>query len=315
VSRMNRFVIFICIAFVLCPAACINSSNRGTVLSYVPSSSFAVLRVNWQDVIKDQDLKRIARGAEIEKVFSDLGVATEKATEVVVLGNFEGPGAAGGLITKGNFETREITNSLKQRGWEEKTLAGKQAYVNPRDGSCLTTFDSNLLLFGTESGVKEVVSARTDPELRFTSQPIYKSLLARFEGRRYPILMMIALPQSSQDMANAALQISSTIMDLAGVGPLGELLNRIGYAKGLSCGISRDNDSFPVELAAGMKDEDSAKFVAGTLKLFKKLGAMAPRSSNSQRDIEAARALSSISIERSRDVVSIRLLMPRGAIR
>jgi hypothetical protein len=116
-------------------------------------------------------------------------------------------------------------------------------------------------------------------------------------------------------MADAAIQISSTVMDLAGVGPLGELLNRIGYAKGVGCGISREGESFPVELAASMKDEDSARFIAGTLTLLKGLGGMTPQNAGSPRDIETARALKSMSIERSHNVVSIRMSMPREAMR
>lgn len=63
-----------------------------------------------------------------------------------------------------------------------------------------------------------------------------------------------------------------------------------------------------------MKDEDSAKFIAGALNLLKNLAGLAPPNTNSQRDIEAARALKSMSIERSREVISIRMLMLRAVL-
>lgn len=308
---MNRFVITFCCSFMICLSACIRSGDPRTLLSYVPSSSFAVLAVKWQSVMKDQDLKKIAKGADIEKLFADLGVTSEEVTEFVVFGDLQSSTGSTGLIAKGNFDSKNLVNSLKKRGWEEQDLEGKRIYVNPRDGSCLTTFDANLFMFGTQSGVKAVFIARAKPELRFTSNPAYKTLSARFDGKQYPILMMAAFPQASQDMANAALQISSTVMDLAGVGPLGELLNKIGYAKGLSCGISRNNESFPVEVSAIMKDEESAKFVSGALNLLKSLAALAPQNQGSQRDMEAARAIQNMSIDRSREILSIRMTMAR----
>jgi len=312
---MNRFVISVCCAFMLCMPACSGPANPRGLLNYVPSSSFAVLAVTWSSVLKDQDLKRMAKGSEIEKVFEELGVASDDVTEFVVFGDLQSSTGSTGLIAKGNFDSKSLVKSLKHRGWEEQEFNAKRVYVNPNDGSYLTTFDTNLFMLGTQSGVKAVFNARANPELRFTANPAYRTLATRFEGKRYPILMVAAFPQASQDMASAALQISTTVMDLAGWGPLGELLNKIGYAKGLSCGISRANDSFPVEVSAVMKDEDSAKFVAGALGLLKSLGSLAPANSNSRGDIEAARTLKNLSVERSGEVVSMKMLMPKAALR
>jgi len=312
VKLLNRLAIFVCCALMLQLSACTRSSDRSALLTYVPASSFAVLAVKWHSVMKDQELKRMVKGNEIEKLFEEIGVTSDEVTEFVVFGDLQSSAGSTGLIAKGSFNSKDIVNSLKKRGWEEQDLEGKRIYVNPRDGSCLTTFDAKSFMLGTQSGVRATFAARAEPKLGFISNPAYKTLSVRFERKQYPILMIAALPQASQDMASAALKISSTVMDLAGWGPLGELLNKIGYAKGLSCGISRANDSFPVEVSAVMKDEDSAKFVAGALGLLKSLGGLAPPNSNSRRDIEAARTLKSLSIERSGEVVSMRMLMPKG---
>lgn len=313
-ERMNRLAIASCFTLIIGLSACTRSTDTRSLLGYVPSNSIAVLAVKWQGVAKDQDLKKMVKGREIEKVFADVGVTSEEVTEFVVFGDLSSSTGSTGLLVKGSFNSKELANSVKKRGWEEQDLEGKRIYVNPRDGSCLTVLDSKLFMLGTQSGVKAVFEARLKPELRFTSNPAYKTLSARFEGKRYPILMIAAFPQASQDMANAALQISTTVMDLAGWGPLGELLNKIGYAKGLSCGISRENDSFPIEVSAVMKDEDSAKFVAGALNLLKNLAALAPRNTNSPRDVEAAESLKSLTIDRSREVISMKMKMPRAAL-
>ncbi|MEK6280196.1 MAG: hypothetical protein AABN95_07550 [Acidobacteriota bacterium] len=310
---MIRFAIAVSCGFILCLSACTN--NPRTLVSYVPASSYAVLAVKWHSVEKDPELKRIAKGAEIEKIFADLGVSSQEVSEFAVFGDLQNLASGStGLIAKGTFNTKDLVNSLKKRGWAEEDLEGKRVYVNPSDSSYLTTFDAKMFMLGTQSGVKAVIAARAKPELRFTSNPAYKRLSARFEGKQYPILMIAAFPQATQDMASAALQLSSTVMDLVGVGPLGELLNQIGYAKGLSCGISRTNDAFPIHVSAVMKDEDAAEFVAGTLNILKNVAALARRN-NSQRDVEAAKVLKTISIERSRDVISIRMTMPAPALR
>jgi hypothetical protein len=272
-----------------------------------------VLAVNWKTVRKDPDLKRISKGADVETVFAQLGVGGETVFEFAVFGE---PGssanASNGLIAKGSFDSAEIVKKLKERGWTEQDFEGRRIYVNPGDDSWLTTFDKNLFVMGTESGVKDAIGARAKSENRFTSHPAYKTLSPSFEGKQYPILMMVALPQASQDMANAAVQLTSTAMDLAGVGPLGELLNKIGYAQGLGCAISKKDDSLPVAVSAVMKDEESAKFVSGALNLLKNLGGMVNKNYASKMDPHAARAIQSMSIERNREVVSVKMTMSRS---
>lgn len=120
--------------------------------------------------------------------------------------------------------------------------------------------------------MRDAIGAKTRPQNRFTSNPVYKVLSSQFGGKQYPILMMVALPQASQDMANAAVQLTSTAMNLAGVGPLGDLLDNLAYAQGLGCAISHKDQLFPVVVSAVMKDEESANLVSGTLVLLKNLG-------------------------------------------
>lgn len=292
--------------------SCSKSNSQRALLDYVPSSSYAVLAVDWKTVSKDPDLKRISKGADIEKMFTQLGVDGEMVKEFAVFGEPGGAAAASnGLIAKGSFDSAEIVDELKRRGWAEEVFQGKRIHVNPEDNSWLTTFDKNLFILGTASGVKAAIGAKAKSENRFTSNPAYRTLSARFERKQYPILMMLAVPQASQDMANAAVQLTSTVMDLAGVGPLGDLLNKIGYARGLGCAISHKEDSFPVAVSAVMKDEESAEFVSGALNLLKNLGGMVNKNYASKTDPDAARALQSMSVERSRNVVSVKMTMSR----
>jgi hypothetical protein len=308
--RPSRILIA-CGFLVLC-LACSGSNNQRTLLGYVPSSSYAVLAVNWKTVSKDPDLKRICKGAEIEKLFTQLGVAAESVTEFAVYGDPGAPAESGkGLIVKGSFDTAELVKQLLKAGWAEQELDGRRIYVNSKDAAWLTPFDEHLFVLGTESAVKDAMGARTSPENRFTFHPAYKVMSAHFEGEHYPILMMVALPQASQDVANAAVKLTSAVMNLAGVGPLGDLLDKIGYAQGLACAISHKDESFPVAVSAVMKDEDSAKFVSGALGLLKNLGGIVSKNYSTQTDPDTARAIQSMSVERKREVVSIRMTMSR----
>jgi len=281
-------------------------------LAYVPSSSYTVLAVNWKVAREDPDLKRICKGAEIEKLFAQLGLGEETVTEFAVYRDRGTSAQAGnGLIGKGNFDSSEVVKQLIRMGWAEQNLEGRRIYVNPKDASWLTTFGKNLFAFGTESAVRDAIGAKNKSVNRFTHNPAYKVMASHFEGKQYPILMMIALPQASQDMANAAVQLTATVMDLAGVGPLGDLLTKIGYARSLGCGISHKDEFFPVAVAAVMKDEESAKIVSGSLNLLKNLGGSV---SNYSSQTNVARAIQSMSVERRREVVSVEMTMSTRAV-
>jgi hypothetical protein len=293
--------------------ACSSSESRRSLIGLTPASSFAVLAVDWQKVRNDGELKKVARGAELESVLRELGVASETVTDIAVFSDGrKATDGNTGMIAKGRFSSKDITQGLtNSQKWKQETIDGRRAYVNSVDGSCFLFLESHVFVVSTRSGVSAVIGAAAKPEMRFTASRAYKTLAGRFESKQYPILMMLAFPQTSQDMANAALQISSTVMDLAGIGPLGQLLNKIGYAQALGCAISRNNVSFPLEVFAVMKDEEAAQFVSGGLNLLKTLAALAPTNTQSAQQETAARSLKSMSITRSREVLSIRMIMSR----
>jgi hypothetical protein len=60
-----------------------------------------------------------------------------------------------------------------------------------------------------------------------------------------------------------------------------------------------------------MKDEESAKLVSGALSLLRDLGGMVSKNYTSQSDADAARAIQTMSVERKREVVSIKMTMSR----
>jgi len=311
VSNLKVLLSFACCFLLSCLASCSGSGSQRTLLGYVPSSSYAVLAVNWKTVSRDPDLKRICKGAEIEKLFAELGLG-ETVTEFAVYGDPGGLAqASNGIVVKGSFNANETVKELKRRGWTEQGVEGRRIYVNPKDASWLTPFDRNVFVLGTESAVRDAIGASGRSESRFTSRAAYKVLSSHFVEKQHPILMMVVLPQASQDLANVAVQLTSTAMDLAGVGPLGDLLSKIGTPQGLACGISHRDELFPVAVSAVMKDEESAKLVSGALNLLKSLGGMASHNYANQTNDDATRAIRTMSIDRNREVVFIKMAMSR----
>ncbi len=131
-------------------------------------------------------------------------------------------------------------------------------------------------------------------------------LVPQLTAGGHPISVIVAFPQALQDAGGAAVELSSSLLDFAGLGPLGELLRKIGFAKGLGYSIARRGDAFPVELVAVMKDEEAAGLVSGTLNLLKGLALSLPQSAD---DREAIRPLEDLSVEREGEILTIRFVM------
>lgn len=308
---MSRFLITLAlIAIILFSISC-GSSQRSS-LNYVPSSSYAVVNLRWPTVRGDVDLMRLIKGQQVASMLTHLGIDDSKVTDIVVFGNMQNSSSAiAGLIVKGTFDTKEVVKTIRNQGWTEDTNGSQRIYSHPTDGSCLSTFGPNLFVAGTGPGVRASIEARNRSDQRFTSSVAYKKLAASFEARRYPVVIMVAIPQVTQDMANTALELSSAVMDYAGVGPLGELMNKIGFAQGVGCAISHERDHFSTTLMAIMKDEEAARFVSGTINLLKSLQSMLPPDATKGQSAEAARAFQNMSVDRTREVLKIEMQMSR----
>jgi len=307
---MFRYLSFTLLSLLLFTLSC-SSSERST-LSYVPAASYAVVALNWRTVRSDADLLKIIKGEQLTSMLQHLHLDETKVSEIVVFGNMENSAdGLAGLIVKGSFDSKDLVKSLKSEGWTEQSVGRQQIYLHPTDRSCLTTFGPNLIAAGTVSGVKASIEARANVELRFTSSPSYKKLSSRFQGNKYPVLIMVAIPQVTQDMANTALELSSKVMDYAGVGPLGELVNKIGFAQGFGCAISHEREMFPTNIMAIMKDQESAKLVSGGINLLKALNSMVPQDTSNARNADASRAFQNMSVDRSGEVLEIKLTMSR----
>lgn len=297
--------------YALCLAACGSSSGDRATVRYVPSDSLIALSINWKIVGRAAELKKLVKGEQIESLLGRLHIGGEEVSELSVFSDGQNaPSGSSGIILRGTFDGQEVAARLKGAGWAEQKFGEKRIYANPADGSCLVALGKNLLVLGTRVGVEGSIRAARDPEESFTANPMYERLARHTDGRRHPLSVVVVFPQSAQDVAATALEVSSVVMDFAGLGPLGDLMNKIGYVRAFGCSISRKGEVFPVELHAVMKDETSASLVSGALTLSKGLSAMVPKHNLSQTQSEELQTLQSISVIRDRELLSVKLLMP-----
>jgi hypothetical protein len=120
------------------------------------------------------------------------------------------------------------------------------------------------------------------------------------------------IPQGTLDMADAALTASSIALSLFNLGGVGELLKAVNVARGFAVTVdSGTGEKYPVELCVLMRDEDSAKFVSGSLNAMKTISELA---SSDVREQESIRALRQMSIVRKQEVLAVKLEIPGSAL-
>ena len=312
---MRRKLVF-ALSLSLCApwlAGCHSGSSRESLAELIPADALVVLSLNWQTVRGDEDLLKLVKGSELKKIFGQLNVSEDAVNDLAVFGDGAGDAKGGaGLLLSGSFDASDVTDSLKERGWREQDYEGHEIYLSPTDNTRLAALGSDALVVGTEKGVEGAVCAESDIDTAFVSTDAYKRLSKLLDTAQHPVSMMIAFPQQFQDAADTALQVSSVVMDFAGVGALGQLMSKIGYSRAIGCTIGREGDMFPIELVAVMKDEDAATLVSGGLTLLKGLGALAGgHAARSPEEAEAMQNFQNMSVSREKDVLSIGLVMSR----
>jgi len=86
----------------------------------------------------------------------------------------------------------------------------------------------------------------------------------------------------------------------------------VNVARGFAVTVdSGTHETYPVELCVLMRDEDSAKFVSGSLNAMKTISELA---SSDVREQESLRALRQMSIVRKQEVLAVKMEIPGSAL-
>ena len=288
---------------------CACSLRQSAVLDLVPVDSCAVVIIDWSTVRNDNDLKRLFKGDQFEVILQQLALNSAAVKTAVVFSGINTQATAG-LLLHGSFNRKEEIAALKGRGWQEQRVDGHTVYTNGNDYVAMP--QTGTVFAGRREAAAAVFRALADSRQRFNSSSPYKQIAAGMTARNSPIRAFLVIPQGSLDMADAALAATSLALSLFDMGGVGSLLKQINIARGFGLNLDRGtNQAYPMEMCVLMRDEQAAAVVSGSLNLMKRLSAMA---ATNNRDEQALRALQNVSVTRVKEVLSIKMTVPRAVL-
>jgi hypothetical protein len=274
----------------------------------VPIESCAIMTIDWASLKANDELKRALNGAEFEAVLRHLRIDSESVNIVAIFSSIDSRNS--GLLLRGALDRKNIATELKANGWREESVDGHKVYVNAADYVAMP--ENNTLFAGTREGAVGVFRAAEDSQQSVAVSDEYKKIDAALRKKGQPLRAFLLIPQGTLDMADAALTASSIALCLFNLGGVGELLKAVNVARGFAVTVdSGTGEKYPVELCVLMRDEDSAKFVSGSLNAMKTISELA---SSDVREQESIRALRQMSIVRKQEVLAVKLEIPGSAL-
>lgn len=298
----------------LCSSICLSalSSSVNNVLAQnavalVPRSAVAVAKLNWTIVRQDDRFRTMLNADQLDRGLAQLKINGSEVSEIVIFSgiNASPTGLLAGIF-RGSYSAQAVTTQLNSQNLTETIYKARTIYFNPTDKSCATILRSGMLVIGSQRGVEGVIDVETNPRSSLTRRPPFNSLLAKFAASRHPISFMMGLPREYQSVADVAMKVVSTMFSLSGLGPLGFVLDKIGFPRTLGFSIARSGTTFPVLLLAQMKDSTSAALVSGTLNVIQgfNLSMLSDRMSSSDREM-----LKNIAVTRNGSLLSIKMIL------
>jgi hypothetical protein len=277
-------------------------------MRFVPIESCAVMTIDWASLRAEERLKRALKGAEIEALLQHLRIDSKAVNTVTIFTSMDSTNS--GLLLRGSFDRKEIGTELKANGWREDALDGHKVYVNAAD--YVAMLSSNTIFAGTREGAAGVFRAAEDSKESVVASDAYKKINAVMTKKGQPLRAFLLIPQGTLDMADAALTATSIALSLFNLGGVGELLKAVNVARGFAVTVeSGTHEKYPVELCVLMRDEDSARFVSGSLNAMKTISELA---SSDIREQESLRALRQMSIVRNHEVLAVKMEIPGSAL-
>ncbi|MBC7929136.1 MAG: hypothetical protein H7Z38_01050 [Rubrivivax sp.] len=311
-KRLHGGIAF-CVAALLLACGEAHAARGVTPMGLVPSGGIAVLRIDWAAARGNAPLREAVKGDEVEKLLGRIGVRSGDVAEAVVFTDFAGSNKSDtAMILKGRARLQAAGNTLRERGWVERAFGSYRIFTEAAGDSCLAQLRSGFLVVGTKGGVERVIGVESAGGKSIFASASFRKLLAQTARAGHPVSLMMTLPQEYQDAGDVAVKAAAVLLDFTGLGPLGSLLDKVGLARGVGFSFTRDGDSTPVNLVALMKDEGAASLVSGTLTLLKGAASLLPAHNESPADRQARQVFESMSVVRTREVVSVRLTIPES---
>lgn len=276
-------------------------------ITLVPPSAVAVAKLNWTVIRQDDRFRRMLNADHLDRVLAQLNINGGDISDIVMFSgiNSSPTGVLAGIF-RGTYSVAEVTAQLKSQGLREEVYNARTIYFNPADQSCSTLLRSGMLVVGSRKGVQGVIDVEISPRQSLMRRPPFSSLLARFVATKHPISFVMSLPLGYQTVADVGVKVISTIFSISGLGPLGFVIDKIGFPRAMGFTMAHSGATYPAELVAQMKDATSAALISGTLNVAQAIGLNMPSDRMSPSDREM---LKNISVTRMGALLSIKLVL------
>lgn len=281
--------------------------SRISPIDLVPRSAVALARLNWTLIRQDDRFRRMLNADQLERALAELKINRTDISDIVIFSGINSsPNGILAGVFRGNYNVAEVTSQLKSQRLRTEAYNDRTIYFNPADQSCSTLLRSGMLVMGSRKGVQGVIDVETNQRLGLMRRTPFSSLLAKFVAGKQPISFVMSLPLEYQTVVDVGGKVISTIFNVSGLGPLGFVIEKIGFPHAMGFTMAHKGAGYPVELIAQMKDATSAALISGTLNMTQAIGLNIPSDRMSQSDREM---LKNILVVRTNATLWIKLVL------
>ena len=303
-----------CLAVLACAPAAAGAAPARTPLGLVPAGGIAVLRLDWSAVRADPLLRSAVKADELEKVFERVGVRGVEVSEAVIFLDLAEPSRAAPAMILRGLRLRPGLAALRARGWGGGDFRGYRLHTEGAGDGCVAQLRSGFVVAGTRATVERVIAVETGTTPAVTADEKFRLLSSHAAAGAHPVSLMMMLPQEYSDAADVMVLAASVLLDFAGLGPVGTVLDKVGLARGVGFSFGRAAGGVTVQLFALMRDERAAGLVSGTLTLLKGAASLMKRRAESESDRRARQVFESMNVTRTGAAVSVRLTLPEPEV-
>jgi len=302
-KKFSSILFFIAFSYL-----CAVGQGSQSSITLVPAKSVAVVRVDWQKVRRDQQLKAVVKGDEFAGIIGRTGIDEASIRELVIFADAS-PTTNGkmGVIVNVNRSSAAIAKYLGSKGWATENIGGRTAYIDPTDGSYLLSLRNGTFVMGTKAAVEQTLDVVAKPQNALIRRANFRSIMSSL-GTVSPINFFLGVPEEYRGVANFGYKIATTLMSLADFGILSTILDKIGLIQNFGLSINSAHGAFPVHLIAEMSGKTGAYLASGSLNLLKRGASMVAKT-----DADRA-ALKSMTFESAGNLLSIKMDLPQSVM-
>ena len=282
------------------------SSNLTSALSLVPATNTVVIDLDWPQVVGDQDLHIMMEVDEFSALLKELGILDNQVENLTIFAQILEQKELAAVILKGSFKVKNVLDHLKESGWRR---VEDKFYQKEDISEWAVPLGKGLLAYGAPEALKQVVEVKAHHQRSVKEDTAWAQLLGGLVPA--PVRMGFLFPQQLQDMATFGLEVTGAFLHVIKLGPIGELITKIGMAEGIGISLSRSGQFFPTELVALMGSMKAAQLVSGALNLLKAIAGWLPEEQMDPQEAKSIESFKQMIIRRRGRLLRIKLIIPK----